>query len=538
MNKNNIYRLLPLLLILFFSSLFLIYSKRTDLLFLNLLEIVFVYGWLLLIGPKIRGFVWVLYCCILGAQIASVYSSGFYIVPLTLSNAGEYSALGSIVVIKLTFIIALFIITSLLIFTVQTKIKNFSIKILSTIVLFTTVYNFATPMHMFFDTFSSYYAQLTYKPSYDYPKIAKSYLKVNIWNDRDNKTPIKAERQNVIVIFTEGMSAAIIDKINNRQLHLTQNIDHLYDSSIVFENYYNHTAATFRGLRGQLTSAYQYKDGMNESHDGIEQLGNEKVISTYKNRLVSLPEILNKHGYQTYFLASTERNSGLNSMLKSMSFSRVYGMGDFKPYQEDRMTDKQTFAALKELLLTQQNQPFFIGVYPSGTHHGRDSPDLKYGDGKNSYYNKFYNYDAQLGDFIKYFDKSEYAKNTILILTADHSTFPTPEFKDSFGIKANYFFDQIPLIIHKVGVTSQKIDAGGYNSLSLTPTILQMLDINNEPNYFLGCSLFDVNCTSKFSNIGAEGDAYFKTSPEHYPSYNVEKISEKFEIKEFYNVSG
>ncbi|MCL5634747.1 sulfatase-like hydrolase/transferase [Enterobacter vonholyi] len=307
-----------------------------------------------------------------------------------------------------------------------------------------------------------------------------------------------------------------------------------------YSNYYNHTAATFRGLRGQLTSAYQYKDGWNSNNYGLAQLAPEVITSTYSSRLVSLPEILNNHGYETIFLSSTERNSTLNAMLKGMSFKKIYGMGDFQFYQEDRMTDKQTFSALKQILEKRKNndEPFFIGVYPSGTHHGRESPDLKYKDGSNVYYNKFHNYDAQLGEFIRYFDMSSFSKNTTLIITADHSTLPTPEFKKSFGINADYFVDQIPLIIYNSGNTAIEKDAQGKNSLSLAPTILQMLLINNEPNYFLGCSLLDYYCKSKFSNTTAIGDEYFNTYPAIYPDYGVKKASTNSNVSEFYNVSG
>ncbi|HEI3571339.1 TPA: sulfatase-like hydrolase/transferase, partial [Escherichia coli] len=170
--------------------------------------------------------------------------------------------------------------------------------------------------------------------------------------------------------------------------------------SFFFINYYNHTAATFRGLRGQLTSAYQFKDGVGANGDGFFEITNQKVKSIYNKRLVSLPEILNSNGYKTIFLSSTEKTSTLNAMLKTLSFNEVLGMGDFDFYQNDRMSDKQTFIALKEVVERNKNNKFFIGVYPSGTHHGLDSPDLRFRDGSNSYYNKFYNFDHQVGKFI------------------------------------------------------------------------------------------------------------------------------------------
>lgn len=227
---------------------------------------------------------------------------------------------------------------------------------------------------------------------------------MGVWREPSNFVDVK--KTNVIVLFTEGMSYSVIDSDNKKGLQLTPNIDMLLNDSLVFQNYFNHTTATFRGLRGQLTSAYQYKDGIGANQDGFFEISNENVKAIFDKRLISLPEILEKYGYKTIFLSSTEKNSTLNAMLKTMSFNEVYGMGDFGYYQNDRMTDKQTFLSLEKLIEKNKNKIFFIGVYTSGTHHAMDSPDLRYKDGKNSYYNKFYNYDTQLGLFINYLKRS------------------------------------------------------------------------------------------------------------------------------------
>ncbi|EIF5993315.1 sulfatase-like hydrolase/transferase, partial [Escherichia coli] len=103
-------------------------------------------------------------------------------------------------------------------------------------------------------------------------------------------------------------------------------------------------------------------------------------------------------------------------MLKTLSFNEVLGMGDFDFYQNDRMSDKQTFIALKEVVERNKNNKFFIGVYPSGTHHGLDSPDLRFKDGSNSYYNKFYNFDHQVGEFIDYLTSTGLINNTLVVI--------------------------------------------------------------------------------------------------------------------------
>ncbi|AMB76375.1 hypothetical protein AW734_17185 [Pantoea ananatis] len=167
-----------------------------------------------------------------------------------------------------------------------------------------------------------------------------------------------------------------------------------------------------------------------------------------------------------------------------------------------------------------------------------DSPDVRYKDGNNKIYNKFYNYDYQLGEFINYFKKSKYYNDTILVITADHASFPAPEFKKSFDVDTNYFVDKIPLIIIGAGLQRTVIDGTGKNSLSLTPTILNMLGIKNHANYFIGCSLFDNNCHTPFQHISAIGDDIYIINKNPDGIYEVNPESINKDISEYYTISG
>ncbi|HEO9821177.1 TPA: sulfatase-like hydrolase/transferase, partial [Escherichia coli] len=159
--------------------------------------------------------------------------------------------------------------------------------------------------------------------------------------------------RNVIVIFAEGFSSEIMGNAKPRAFSVTPNLDKLSTEALSFKNYYNHTAATFRGLRGQLTSGYQFRDGLTDAGTGIAQLSKAEINNIYLHRQTSLPDILKEYGYKSYFIASTEKNSPLNTMLKTLNFDKVLGMGDFIGYQRDRMTDKQTFNALQYFLRSQ-----------------------------------------------------------------------------------------------------------------------------------------------------------------------------------------
>ncbi|MES0233931.1 hypothetical protein KDV34_21950, partial [Citrobacter portucalensis] len=67
----------------------------------------------------IKGGVWSCLLLVLGIQMASLYTSGNMVIPLTLSNLGEYNAIGSILLLKLIVIVFSFFITSLLFILVQ-----------------------------------------------------------------------------------------------------------------------------------------------------------------------------------------------------------------------------------------------------------------------------------------------------------------------------------------------------------------------------------------------------------------------------------
>lgn len=482
----------------------------------------------------LRAFVWTAYCLIIAAQMSSIINTGGYIIPLTLSNLSEFKAVGHEVLTQVLFILLLYVLASIPFYFVK-RTSAFKLSLLSFVIFIFM----AGALHQFFNTAHEYYKQVTYKPNYNYPEVAKKFLKFNVYNESDMSLYFpNGKPKNIIVIFTEGMSSKVIDLENNLGLKITPNMDSLYNEGIVFENYFNHTAATFRGLRGQLSSAYQYRDGVDSKGEGFFQINSEKVSDTYNHRLISLPEILNDNGFNTYFIASTENHSNLNTLLRSMPFKKVYGMEDFDWHINDRMSDKKIFSALRTLVAEQTSKPFFIGMYPSGTHHGMDSPDQKYHNGSNSFYNKFYNYDFQLGDFITWFKKSHFYDNTLLIITADHSTFPVPDFKQSFNTSSDYFVDTIPLIMIGAGIKPMKLDAKGNNSLSIAPTILQILNIDNAPNYFLGCSLFDLKCTSKFSHISVIGDSYYRINLKTDANYSAEQIDSVPEVVDFYNVSG
>jgi phosphoglycerol transferase MdoB-like AlkP superfamily enzyme len=330
---------------------------------------------------------------------------------------------------------------------------------------------------------------------------------------------------NVIVIFSEGTSARLLGAYGGHYDKLTPNIDALAEKSMQVENYFNHTAATYRGLIGQLSSGYSAAGGGGRT--GWESGTNKSALSEIRRQ--TLPRIMRESGYQSYFFSPHRSERPFTLMLRSLGFDEVYtyqsiGDGLLKGKYAARhntgaLDDESLFAGLTEFLrqraVSPDGKPFFIATYNIGTHAFIDinpQGDVAYGDGSKAFLNKIHNYDASLGPFLSYFFKSPFARNTILIFTSDHSTYPEPMFRAVVGKDLKpYFVDRIPLLIYDpVHGLSGKFDAHGRNSLDLAPTILQLLGQRDVANSFLGHSLFEPR---NFPiGIASLGGSYYMTT--------------------------
>jgi hypothetical protein len=256
------------------------------------------------------------------------------------------------------------------------------------------------------------------------------------------------EYPNVILILTEGMSAAVIDRYNDQGLELTPRIDEFYDNSLVFTDYFNHTAATYRGIRGQLYSGYQLEGGSDATGTGLNQIDAETIETLTDTKLVSLVDLLGYKGYSSCFINPEPYNVNFGLYLKSLGVDEVYS-GDVV----GNATDKEFFELMLEKAQSLK-EPYFLIGYNVGTHNGMKSAELKYKNGNNAVRNKFYDYDHWFGEFIDALDASGSTENTMIVLTTDHASYASNEFKRAIKNNPGYIFvDKIPLIISWGGQT-------------------------------------------------------------------------------------
>lgn len=315
------------------------------------------------------------------------------------------------------------------------------------------------------------------------------------------------EKPNVILIFVEGLSQNIIED----ERGITPNLQDLQNKSIYFDNYFNHTFATYMGLSGQLYSGYQQNN-----YD--------------ENVLVSLQSVFSDYGYDTYFLNTEPNNKDFTAYLESFDFDMLTSAGYEQRTNGTDIYDKMAYEMLFECAenTNEKDTPFLMVMYSYGTHASFDGKSAFYGDGNDPLMNRFYDFDKQLGAFIDKFENSNLFDNTVLFVTTDHATYYDSDFKNTFPtyLRRNNMLDEVPFMIYYQGVTPTVYDVNGRNSLSLTPTILDYLDLSAE-NYFLGESLFsDYENDSMF-------DTYFESNTVVLDSSNAE--IRNIEDKEAFN---
>jgi phosphoglycerol transferase MdoB-like AlkP superfamily enzyme len=331
------------------------------------------------------------------------------------------------------------------------------------------------------------------------------------------------EKPNVIIFFVEGFSSSVLRYKSEKYGNLMPNLTLLSNNSLNFLNYYGHTAATYRGIKGQLNSGYSEIGGSMEGGWAVKD--NANILKIIRNK--SLIDILNNSGYNSKFYNSISLAHPFSVLIKSLGFQELatmdtlrgligsadkYNPSDINAFLSD--TDFMSAISL-DLPQLKKISPFIVGAYNTGTHAFLNSNpgEPRYGDGNNEVLNRFHNFDIQFGKFFNEFKKQGLDKNTILIVTADHATFPDKPFLEVFkGQSSGYFIDKIPLLIKMPCQLSGTIDAKGRNSLDLAPTIANLLNLPNEENAFMGDSLFVEKDGLTISNFAAYNYEYYLTT--------------------------
>ena len=349
--------------------------------------------------------------------------------------------------------------------------------------------------------------------------VAEYPLMKNKIYDSTVKFKHTLEKPNIIIIFTEGFSARTNSIYSNIYENLTPNLKKLSENNatMLVKNFYNHTAATYRGLHGQLCSLYPLLGG------GKFWLEND-FLNLSKNNYKCLPHVLQTNGYETTYLNMHYKDaSGNDEMVSNFGFDTILSgeelsnkyLSGINKIKQNYLSDHQSYKVLTNYLKDKENtmkKPFLLTTYTVETHAFLDigSDGVPYADGKNNILNTIFNMDDAFGTFWGYFKNSKFAKNTIIVFTSDHAHYHGKEYINTmkqYKEKGYHqiFIDKVPLLIYAPSINLPKqFNAQQSTSIDLAPTLLHLLNVNNEINSFIGTSIFEKN--RKELGISAYGE--------------------------------
>ncbi|HQG63656.1 MAG TPA: sulfatase-like hydrolase/transferase [Bacteroidales bacterium] len=310
---------------------------------------------------------------------------------------------------------------------------------------------------------------------------------------------------NVVVIILESFSREYIGSLN-RDLDggtyqgYTPFLDSLISESLTFDV--------------SLANGKKSIDAMPSVLASIPSLETPYVISHYANNEINgLASVLKKKGYHTAFYhGGPARSMGFDSFARMSGFDSYVGYEQYPRNKEDvdgmwGIWD-EPFLKFFGKALDSIPEPFLAAVFTLSSHHPFIVPD-KY---KNTFKKgpvpivEVIGYsDYALRQFFREVSRSSWFKNTLFVLTADHTNESIhKEFQNNFGSFC------IPVILYKPGSTLKGMKSRIAQQIDIMPTILSFLNFDEEYIAF-GNNLLDDSYESfAFNTNGSNYHLYMK----------------------------
>ena len=301
----------------------------------------------------------------------------------------------------------------------------------------------------------------------------------SILSKGESNSNIKPNHDNVVIIILESFDSEYLG-IGNKYKGYSPFFDSLARNSLYFNHCFANGRTSIEALPSILAS--------------LPSLMQEPYITSYyqDNKITGIGSILKQHGYQTSFY-----HGGKNGTMNFDAFASIAGFDQYKglneyPNQNDfdgnwGIFDEpylQYFA--KEI--SQMKQPFATAVFTLSSHQPYTIPAQHKG--------KFPKGDLEIHECIGYSDyalkqffeaasKTSWYKNTLFVLTADHTQMTSrPEYQNAKGMFTIplVFFHPSKKLKADTSIITQQAD--------IMPSVLEALGINNKNQLLFGKSIF------------------------------------------------
>jgi len=314
----------------------------------------------------------------------------------------------------------------------------------------------------------------------------------DITQNKENKYTGILKDKNVIYILMESIDSWLVTE------EVMPTLYNLMNEGINFTNRY---APSFGG--GQTINS---EFAMNT---GLYAIGSGKAIYNYdkNNFKYSLANMLKDNGYSAL---SIHTNSGnyynRNAFHKALGYEKHYGLDDIRKinhvdynYYNDSSLVKND--EIYDLIV--RKEPFFSFVISYSAHLPYDETNdlcitnpynlnVKNNKELSCIRNLAKETDEMLRILLERLEEDKMLDNTALVLVTDHYTYGynDQEFIEKYkGTDNTYLLQNVPLVIWSNDIKHEEVETI-MDTADILPTLLNMLGISYNPNYYIGTDVF------------------------------------------------
>jgi phosphoglycerol transferase MdoB-like AlkP superfamily enzyme len=303
----------------------------------------------------------------------------------------------------------------------------------------------------------------------DEQELAAIFSPVHVPNDT-----LPMAKKNVVVLIVESFGREYIGALNKtlengRYIGYTPFVDSLISKSTTFTRSYCNGRKSIDGMPSILSSIPMFVEPF-------------FLTPASMNNVSGIASLLSGEGYQTAFFHGAQRGSmGFQAFARSTGFQEYYGREDYnadKRFGGDDDFDglwaiwDEPFLQYYCTKMSDMKEPFMTAVFTASSHHPYVIPE-KYRDvypEEGIIMHKCIRYtDMALGKFFQTASRQPWFKNTIFVLTSDHTNLSDHAFyqTDIGGFCS-------PIIIYEPGQEAQLQDKIA-QQIDILPTVMGML---------------------------------------------------------------
>jgi len=333
--------------------------------------------------------------------------------------------------------------------------------------------------------------------------------------DIDRKT-------NVFVIILESFGKAHIKSLSDQfkpdQETNTPFLDSLFQQGYLFTNGHQNGARSIDALPAIWASIPSFKEHF---------LSLPNSVAPY----YALPACMNEMGYETaFFHGAVKESMGFVSFGKNTGIKNFYSRNEYEEENGKKDFDGKwgiwdhkfmPFVNKKINKMANSNKPFFATFFTLSSHHPYAIPPglpKQFSEGTMPIHRAIKYSDYALGEFFKSIEKEPWYKNTLFIITADHSSGADSK---KFS-KAPHDYT-IPIFFFKPGSNMKAKDDKVMQHIDIMPTLLGMLDYD-KPYFAFGKDHFNREDSKNHFAVNFSNSAFNFITDEYYYLFNEKDV--------------